>query len=142
MNFIDASTDSRISQWREFRTQLEVSKDPWQDTQDLWNRAPVIGRGLDPWNSQLWPTPWELIKENRYCPVGIPLMMGWTMKLTTRFSDIPILIKICIDHTQQRYYNLCYVGDKVLNYNDKVVNELELTDNLSVQFQQELIQAS
>lgn len=142
MNFIETSVDSRITQWRDFRTQLEVSKDPLQETQDLWNNAPVINRYLDPWDSQQWPTPWELLKENRFCPVGIPLMMGWTLKLTTRFSQAPVLIKISIDHTEQRYYNLCYVGDKVLNYTNKVVDAKELTDNLIVQFQQELTQAS
>lgn len=143
MNFIETSVDSRITQWREFRKQLEVSKDPFQETQDLWNSAPVINRYLDPWDSQRWPTPWELLQENRFCPVAIPLMMGWTLKLTTKFSETPVLIKISIDHTEQRYYNLCYVGDKVLNYNSqRVVDVTELTDNLVVQFQQELIQAS
>ena len=134
MNFIETSVDSRITQWRDFRTQLEVSKDPLQETQDLWNNAPVINRYLDPWDSQQWPTPWELLKENRFCPVAIPLMIGWTLKLTTRFTKEPVLIKISIDHKTKRVYNLVQVSDTIIDWeNNMVCISSELPDSVVCQ---------
>jgi len=134
--FLDTNTETRILLWREFRTQLEVSKDPLQDTINLWNSAPRIDHYLDSWNSQHWPTPWELLKENRFCPISIPLMMGWTLKLTERFKKDNILIKICIDHTTQMYYNVVMVSNNVLNYDTtKAVSIESLPTSLHVQYQ-------
>lgn len=134
--FLDTDTETRILLWREFRTQLEVSKDPLQDTINLWNSAPRIDHYLDAWNSQHWPTPWELLKENRFCPISIPLMMGWTLKLTERFKKDNILIKICIDHTTQMYYNVVMVSNNVLNYDTtKAVSMESLPNSLHVQYQ-------
>jgi len=138
--FIDTDLESRIFEWRKFREQLEVSKTPYQDTVTLWGQAPRIDRLLEPWDSQRWPTPWELLKENRYCPIAIPLMMGWTLKLTTRFSTDNILIKICIDHNNQRYYNIVEVDNYVLNYkNDVVVRKDDLPSSLLTQYHTELL---
>jgi len=137
--FLDTDTESRILLWREFRTQLEVSKDPFQDTINLWNSAPRIDHHLDAWNSQHWPTPWELLKENRFCPIAIPLMIGWTLKLTERFKKDDVLIKICIDHTTQMYYNVTVISNTVLNYEtNKAVSMEMLPDSLHVQYQRQL----
>lgn len=139
MFFIDTSIDSRLTQWREFRTQLEVSKDPLQEVQDLWRSAPIVNKYLETWNVQHWPTPWELLKENRFCPIAIPLMMGWTLKLTERFKKDDVLIKICIDHTTQMYYNITVISNTVLNYEtNKAVSMEMLPDSLHVQYQRQL----
>jgi hypothetical protein len=136
--FLDTSLQTRIASWRKFRIQLEVSKDPFQDTINLWDTAPRIDRYLEPWDSQHWPTPWELLKENRFCPIAIPLMMGWTLKLTDRFKQSNVLIKICIDHSVQRYYNVLYIDSMVLNYEHKPVDASTLPESLIVQYSKEL----
>ena len=136
--FLDTSIDERITRWREFRDQLTNSKEPLQDIVNLWNKAPRTERDLDPWNSQRWPTPWELLEENRFCPVAIPLMMGWTAKLSTRLSTSVVLIKTFIDHSQQRYYNVCMVDDNVLNYEPKVVKEHNLQSTMFCQYSTEI----
>ena len=132
--FLDTNTDERITQWRNFRNTLEECNDPYQSTLDFWLKAPRIDKYLNQFNSQQWPTPWEVIKENRYCPVAIPLMMGWTLKLTTKFSKADILIKSIIDISSQRYYNLLYVDDSVLNYDSTVVKECNLQSTLVCQY--------
>jgi hypothetical protein len=132
--FLDTNTDERITQWRTFRDTLEECVDPYKASLDFWKTAPVTDKYLNPFNSQQWPTPWELIKENRYCPVGIPLMIGHTLKLTTRFTKTSVLIKIYIDHTTKRYYNLVKVCDNIIDYeNNNICISSELSDSMVCQ---------
>ena len=133
--FLETTAEQRILAWRNFRESLETCDSPLQQTMDFWSKAPSINRLLDPWDSQRWSTPWELLEENRFCPVAIPLMMGWTLKLTTKFSKADILIKSIIDISSQRYYNLLYVDDNVLNYGSTVEKEYNLQSNLVCQYQ-------
>ena len=136
--FLESTVEQRISQWREFRENLSQSDSPLQDVVDLWRTAPRIDRHLDPWQSQRWPTPWELLEENRFCPVSMPLMMGYTLKLSTHFSDKDILIKTFIDHSSQRYYTCIIIDDKVLNYTDRVCSVDELPSSLICQYSKAL----
>ena len=136
--FLNTTVDERISLWRKFRDELETSLTPFEDTQSLWNTAPVTTRGLDPWDSQQWMSPWELLEENRFCPVGIALMIGSTLKLTTRFSTENILIKTIVDREQEMLYNAIYVQDKVLNINGKVCEIKDIPADWFIQFQHEI----
>lgn len=132
--FLDTNVDDRISQWRSFRNTLEDCKDPFRRTLEFWHQAPTTQKYLNQYNSQEWPTPWEILKENRFCPVAIPLMIGWTLKLTTRFSKQPVLIKISIDHLSQRYYNLVEVDNTIIDYeNNSIVISSELSESIVCQ---------
>ena len=119
--FLDTDVNERITQWREFRNTLEECNDPYTRTLEFWKQAPRIDKYLNQYNSQEWPTPWEVLKENRFCPVAIPLMIGWTMKLTTRFTKVPVLIKISIDIRTQRYYNLVQVENTIIDYENNII---------------------
>jgi len=132
--FHDTDTDERISLWREFRDNLIHSNNPLEDIVELWSTAPRVEKLLDPWDSQRWPTPWELLKENRFCPVAIPLMMGYTAKLSTKFSQCDVLIKIFIDHKEQRYYNLVLVDNYVLNYGSGITTVDCLPESMHCQY--------
>lgn len=132
--FFDTNVDERITQWRAFRNTLEECDNPYQRTLEFWQRAPVIDKYLNQYNSQEWPTPWELLKENRFCPVAIPLMIGYTLKLTTRFTNVPVLIKISIDIQSQRYYNLVEVENTIIDYeNNSIVISNELPETVVCQ---------
>ena len=132
--FLDTNVDKRITIWREFRNTLESCTNPYQRTLEFWQQAPVTEKYLNQYNSQQWPTPWELLKENRFCPVAIPLMIGWTLKLTTRFTKVPVLIKISIDIKSQRYYNLVEVENTIIDYeNNSIVISSELPDTVVCQ---------
>jgi hypothetical protein len=119
--FLDTNVEERITQWRKFRDTLEECNDPYTRTLEFWKQAPRIDKYLNQYNSQEWPTPWEVLKENRFCPVAIPLMIGWTMKLTTRFTKVPVLIKISIDIRTQRYYNLVQVESTIIDYENNII---------------------
>jgi len=119
--FLDTNVEERITQWRKFRDTLEACEDPYKSALDFWNKAPRIDKYLNQYNSQEWPTPWEVLKQNRYCPVAIPLMIGWTLKLTTKFTKEPVLIKISIDHKTKRVYNLVNIKDKIIDWENNMV---------------------
>lgn len=132
--FLDTNVEERITQWRYFRNTLEDCKDPFTKTLEFWNKAPRIDKYINQYNSQEWPTPWEVLKENRFCPVAIPLMIGWTLKLTTRFTKEPVLIKISIDHKTKRVYNLVNIKDKIIDWeNNMVCISSELPDSVVCQ---------
>ena len=132
--FLDTNVEERITQWRDFRNTLEDCKDPFTKTLEFWNKAPRIDKYINQYNSQEWPTPWEVLKENRFCPVAIPLMIGWTLKLTTRFTKVPVLIKISIDIRTQRYYNLVQVENTIIDYENNIICiSSELSDSIVCQ---------
>lgn len=139
--FLETDVDERISLWRQFRDSLEDHPDPFQATLDFWQQAPTTHKDLEQFHPQAWPTPWELISKNRYCPVAIPLMIAWTLKLTTRFTESSVSIKISIDHTTKMYYNLVFVDDYVINTIDgSVVRTGELSSTIVCQNVVEILQ--
>jgi len=79
--------DDRIKIWREFRDELENSKDPLQDIAEFWSLAPFVNPYLNPQNPSEWPDPWHLIIEGKYDDLAISLGMLYTLKLTQRFMN-------------------------------------------------------
>ena len=113
----DKSEVDRLRAWREFRNQLELSKDPVQDTIGLYNTAPIVSISVDPYNTETWPDPWELLNENTYCDFGIILGIAYTLQLTDRFShtDQKITINTNKEVAETKY--LLYTDNKVIGYN-------------------------
>lgn len=128
------SPDERLSIWSDFRKELETSSDPLNDLISFWKDCPFIpyNRKVDPFNQYNWPTPWEIIVENRYDDFTKALMMSWTLKLTDRFKTSRIEIKTYTDRQKPRGYNLVFVNDdQVVNYNDNfVVDSISLPEHL------------
>ena len=121
--------DERLSAWLKFRKQLEVSDEPLSDLVEFWHQAPFTpyNKDIDPYNHKSWPTPWEIIIDNKYDDFTKALLMSWTLKLTDRFKDTKIEIKTYIDNERKRQYNLVFIEDKsVLNYLDGTVSPPEI----------------
>ena len=121
----DLSLDDRLSAWASFRQTIETSKNPLQDVVDFWSTAPftAFNHNIDPYYQASWPTPWEIISENKYDDFTKAVMIGYTILLTDRFANSQIQIKTLVDTAGRKLYNSVYVDDKwVLNYEDlKVV---------------------
>lgn len=83
----DLYDSDRLTEWKRFRNQLEVSPTPFEDVADLWSRAPFVSSYLDPLDPQSWPDPWHLILDDRLDDLAICLGMLYTIKLTQRFID-------------------------------------------------------
>jgi hypothetical protein len=113
--------DSRLTEWIDHRKQLDEVEDPLQEVWDFWHLAPFTphNRNIDPYYQKSWPSPWEIIEENKYDDFTKALMIGWTLKLTKKFKDSKIELKTFIDQSKTREYNLIYVDEQwVINYND------------------------
>jgi hypothetical protein len=81
--------------------------------------APLVihNHKVDPYNPSSWPTPWDLIVENKYDDFTLALMMAYTLKLTNKYNNDKIEVRTMVDSTKTRLYNLVYVNDTdVLNY--------------------------
>lgn len=115
------STDDRLSAWAQHRRDLETSLNPFEDVWNFWRDAPFIqyNNKIDPYHYKSWPSPWELIVENKYDDFTKAVMIGNTIKLTQRFQDSSIQVRTYVDKTRNALYNVVIINDKwVINYND------------------------
>jgi len=110
---------NRISAWQNFRWQLESSIDPFNQVVDFFETKKKIKLYTDPYDQSTWPTPWELIEENEYCPFNIILGICYTLQLTDRFKNISPAISICIDNSNKTVYYLLLIDDKVYGYKER-----------------------
>ena len=113
--------DDRLSAWSELRKSIDTSLDPLQEVADFWLSTPFLAHNpaIDPFYPQSWPTPWEIVVENRYDDFTKAMMIGYTLLLTDRYKNSSIQIKTIIDTAGTRLYNVVYVDDTwALNYID------------------------
>jgi hypothetical protein len=113
------SLDERLSDWSEFRKNLDTLDTPLTTLAEFWSMAPLVihNHKVDPYNPSSWPTPWDLIVENKYDDFTLALMMAYTLKLTNKYNNDKIEVRTMVDSTKTRLYNLVYVNDTdVLNY--------------------------
>jgi hypothetical protein len=133
--------DDRISSWVSLRTQLETSDNPFQTVVDFWRDAPYVpyNRSVDQYNQKSWPTPWEMIDDNRYDDFTRALMIGYTIKFTNRFKNSVINIRTLIDTDKKSCYNIVSIDEEwVLNFKDnepvllKDIPDSFLVENITV----------
>ena len=123
--------EERLVIWRDFRTTLETTKDPIQDTIDFYNQAPVCLIAADPYTPSTWPDPWELLEENNYCSFVKILAICYTLQLTDVLSQASYEIHITRDNENSQTYYLLYVNDNVIGFNgDTHVHRSNLPANL------------
>jgi hypothetical protein len=113
--------DDRLSSWAVLRAQLETCEDPLQQVIDFWQPAPYIHYNhlVDQYNKSSWPTPWEIIAENKYDDFTRAIMMGYSLRFTNRFKKSVIEVRTTIDSTKKACYNIvCIDGEWAINYKD------------------------
>ena len=129
----DSLPTKRLKQWVEFRNQLEVSADPLSDVARLYSEAPKVKVYSDPYDKSTWPTPWELIEENEYCPFNQVLGVAYSLGLTERFKDWQPKIAIAVDTSNMCVYYLLYYNDMVYGFEDDVWTSVKnLPKSLSI----------
>ena len=114
----DKRYEDRLASWADFRSTLEESNDPIQDTITFFNPAPLVKIQTDPYTPSSWPDPWELIKENKYCSFVKILAICYTLQLTDVLSKANFEIHITHDQDKSSTYYLLYVGDRVIGYTE------------------------
>jgi hypothetical protein len=120
----DLNEDDRLSAWSELRKHIDTCHDPLQAVTNFWAHTPFVGHNhkIDPFYQASWPTPWEIIVDNRYDDFTKAVMMGYTLLLTDKFKNSEIQIKTLVDTEFKRLYNIvCVDNTWVLNYDDRAV---------------------
>jgi hypothetical protein len=115
------SIDDRLSSWAQHRAHLNISETPLSDVWDFWKSAPFIpfNRKIDPYHRANWPSPWEIIVENKYDDFTKAVMIAWSIKLTNKFEKSKIEIKTLVDNQRSKQYNIVCVDEVwAINYSD------------------------
>lgn len=114
----EQQTQKRLAAWRQLRQHLETSKSPFDDVAAFFNQFPKTKIYTDPYDQSTWPTAWELIEENEYCPINILLGMCYTLQLCDRFEKIKPKITISLDKSNNSIYYLLILDDLVYGIED------------------------
>jgi hypothetical protein len=130
----DLEVDDRLSAWANLRHRVELSGDPLTLVWEFWNESPFIpyNNKIDPYYQASWPSPWEIIVDNRYDDFTKALMIGQSLKMTKRFANSVIQLKTLVDKANNRQYNIVSIDEEwAINYND---NGPELLKNIPESF--------
>lgn len=112
----EPQTVKRLNSWRTLRDHIEHSSTPLDDIAEFFNQFPRVKIYTDPYDQTTWPTPWELIEENQYCPFNIILAIAYTIQLCSRFNDLQPKITITIDEITKTVYYLLFLKDEVYGF--------------------------
>jgi hypothetical protein len=129
----DIQTQSLFSAWYKLRQTLEYTEDPLNLVADFFDQLPKVKLYTDPYNSDTWPTPWELISENEYCPFNQILGICYTIQLTERFKKCHPKINVAIDLINKTVYYLLFIEDKVYGYDEGWIDVSKIPKSLKTQ---------
>jgi len=130
----DKKFEDRLIIWRNLRDKIETADDPFRLVTDFYKTAPLVSISCDPWGTETWAGPWELLEENQYCRFGIVLGICYSLQLTDRFKDLPFEIHISTDEKNSNTYYLLFVDEWVLGYDsEEAVHRDNLSDTLHSQ---------
>lgn len=129
----DKITQHNLVAWYSLRQHLETAADPLNDVVNFFHRLPKVKIYTDPYDSDTWPTPWELISENEYCQFNFILGVCYTLQLTERFKNINPKINVAIDKINKTVYYLLFIKDKVYGYGDSWIDAKTLPKSLQIQ---------
>jgi hypothetical protein len=126
--------EDRLRAWVDFRETLEVSSSPIEDTIKFYSYAPMVNMQVDPWDPKSWLTPWELLRENRYCEFSKILAICYTLQLTDSFLESVFKIHICTNTVDSEVKYLLFVDDKVIGFDlEKVIKLSDLPNTLRIE---------
>lgn len=115
--FYKKKYEDRLTEWRNFRTTLENSDDPIQETINYYSNIPLVKFQCDPYDRETWPSAWETIQENVYCEFVKLLGICYTLQLTDCLKHETFEIHITHDLESSEIHYLLYVGDRVVGFN-------------------------
>ena len=122
---LDKQFEKRLVAWQRLRTHLEDSTTPFEDVVEFFNHVPRVKLYTDPYNQSTWPTAWELIEENEYCPFNIILAICYTLQLCKRFENLKPKITISIDKLTNSVYYMLFINNVVYGYEDGIWTPVE-----------------
>jgi hypothetical protein len=126
--------EDQLRDWNAFRRSLEISPTPIEDTIDFYSKAPMVSHQVDPYDSSSWLTPWELLKDNKYCEFSKILAICYTLQLTDKFMDDDFEIHIIADREKSETNYLLFIRDLVISSNGMIImNKCDLPNDVQPQ---------
>ena len=123
--------EDRLLEWQSFRNQtLSNSSDVLADVIEFYQKAPTVNIHTDPYNQDTWPTPWELLLENKYCKFCKILGMCYTLQLTESFKGENYKIHIAKDWENHETFYLLSIDDDIIMFNDNYIHVSDLPKNI------------
>lgn len=139
----DKDIDQRFSSWYNFRQSLINNDNPLKSVNDFWKPAPFVpyNHKIDRHNQNFWPTPWEIIIENKYDDFTKSIMIGWTLKFSEKYKNSCIELRCLVDNIENTYYNvICVDNEWILNYLDgDPIRVEELPKTIFIEYLIELV---
>lgn len=136
----DKNPEDRLRAWAEFRNNLQTSKDPIQEVINLYENAPTVSIQMDPYDTDTWLSPWELLLENQYCKFAKILGITYTLALSEVFSIDDFEITIITDKEKSEVKYVLFIADNVIGYHDnfyckkdKIPNDIVIEKCYNVQ---------
>jgi hypothetical protein len=124
--------DHRLSMWYALRKKIDESNNPLELVSEFWGQAPLVSHNyrIDPYDQTSWPTPWDIIHTNIYDDFTVAVMIAYTIRLTGKFKNSKIEIKVMANKENTKLYNLVIVDNtEILNYHRfKVAKLYDHTD--------------
>jgi hypothetical protein len=121
--------ETRLSEWRDLRDSLEDSEDPLRECLEFWDQIPEVRIAADPYDQYTWPSPWEMIEENNFCPFVKILAICYTLQLTERFSQSHFEINIVQDRNKQDVSYLLFFDTTCIGYEPMKATPIEQLPN-------------
>jgi len=111
------NTTERILAWREFREQsVDMGTDSLiQAVNTWWTFSPWVRKTIDPYKSETWPSPWDVLNKGEVCRSAIALGQAYTLWITSPTSDVELWL---VNNFSEKDVHLVVVIDQntVLNY--------------------------
>lgn len=115
---------SRLLAWREWRQQLVQL--PQEQLISMvatwWKFVPMVNKTFDPWRTETWPNPWELIGAGEFCANAQGLGIFYTLSLLG--VDCELVFAQLMDQKETRLMVLT-ADKKLLNYVDGEVVDID-----------------
>ena len=134
-NFWNLRVNDRLTQWKEFRHQLDrlPLESAVVELNNMWSTAPIINYNLDPSDPKTWPDPWTLLAENYWCDVAKSLGIAYTIYFSSH-KLTPMEIRVYYDYKDKTKHCVAWLdhGKYILNYwpyeivNTKQIEEKQL----------------
>ena len=141
------SPDERLTSWREFRIELQSHYDLYKadgtesDTVILldclkavstwWEQAPIVSVAMDPFDTESWPSVWEILDQGECCKYSRGLAMAYNLHYMN--TDVNVTLDRVRDHiTHDEYMIANYDGQYALNSQQAQIINLQNVESLEV----------
>jgi hypothetical protein len=118
----EGNFENRLESWVDFRSNLKDIDNSIQKTVEFYQSLSLHTLQVDPWDSDSWPDPWELLERNCYCAFTIVLGIIYTLKLLPFFQNHLFKIHITQNKDGKLEYDFSINDKRYLTKNNQILN--------------------